>query len=573
MYGENNNSKNAFSETDPFWDLELLLPKTEKKVCSSQKYDTQTEDFKSDVFSFDKAPKSEKIPQRQENDIFLPITQAPKNHGKSFDAWLEERKQLERSRGLRGKKTVESYTPNTPLIKSVSISVEERPARTGERFLADAHKFKEHEAEFKGNVPFESYYPQYSQMNAEQISCYIGFRSEVRAGRYPAVDKSYIYLYLYELINLTERAPEERVNAICGLINGYSDSESRLFSDMCNWLCDICLIYKVDLPDGVFGENIFRVIECASVKEFFIKTEQGFDAGIAFLLTCGKYDYRKSRFYSEYKIHYDKHINSAVAYALKEIARSDSRFSGADESICTLTHESYFGALCTSAVRRTISLECVCVTRSESVRSTVTDLTKYAENMLRKRLGIAPRLTVNALTLDRKELIKSYFYEAVKELPIPLKQSKKLKESTPNVSYMPEYEYLYEPKSSEISFEKAKEIERSSWQITEKLVAELEPEAEEFNEKYDISSEKENSTETNESGFLREALKVLLEHGSDEYCKFVRDNGRFPDSVADMINEKMYETVFDIVINVGEIYETIPDYEDEIMGFISNEVI
>ncbi len=567
MYSEND--KDIFSDTDSFWDLDLLLPRTEKKVGSPAKYDTSAPEFKSDISQFDEAPKPEKIPKREASDVFLPITHAPQNKHKSFEAWLEERKRLERSRGLRGKKTVEEYTPDTPLIKHVSISVDELPKRTGDRFLADAHRFKSFDAEFKGNVPFESYYPQYSQMSADQISCYAGFRSEVRSGRYPKVDKAYIYLYLYELINLTEYAPEERVKAICGLINGYPDSEARLFTDMCNWLCDICLIYKITLPEGAFGNNIFRVIECASVKEFFIKTERGFDAGIAFLLTCGSYDFRKSRFYPENKLYYDKYINSAVGYALKEISKTDSRFSGADEALCTLSHESYFGALCTSAVKRTISLECVCVTRSENVRNTVTELTKYAENTLRKRLGIVPRLTVNGLTLDRKELIKDYFNKFSDGLPLLRKRLKKLKESTPKSYEVPEYEHLYEPKSSGVSFELAEEIEKTSWMITEKLVIEDENEETKTIEKTIPEARIIPKTEENE--LLRKALGVLLEHGGDEYCKFVRSQGRFPDSVADMINEIMYEKVADIVIEANDSYEAVLDYENEMLDFISGK--
>ncbi len=563
------NEKNDFSDTDLFWDLELLLPKIEKKAYLQSTYDTSTNDFKSDFSQTENSPKSEKIPKREPTDSFPPITKAPKAQTSSFDAWLEERKRHERSRGLHGKRVAQAYVPESRLIKKVTISVDELPTRTGERFLTDAHRMKGLEAEFKGNVPFESYYPQYSQMNAEQTACYIGFRSEVRLGRYPRVDKAYIYLYLYELINLTENPPDKRANVICGLINGYPDCEARLFADMCNWLCDICLIYNVTLPDGVFGDNIFRVIECASVKEFFIKTERGFDAGIAFLLTCGKYDFRKSRFYPENKLYYDKYINSAVGYALKEIAKTDSRFSGADETLCTLSHESYFGALCTPAVRRTVSLECVCVTRSESVRDTVTELTKYAENTLRKRLGVTPQLTVNGLNLERKELIKVYFERISGELPISKKRFKKLKESTLNEQKVPEYEYLYEPKTTGVSFEQAVEIEKASWQITRKLITEAELDEPEEAKFIPENAKTIEMPKTDKNSFLREAMRVLITHGSAEYIKFVRSNGKFADSVADEINEIMYERVSDVAIIIGDEYEAVSDYQAEIQDFIA----
>ncbi len=563
-----------FSESDSFWDLDLLLPKQNKHVSPARSFDTASPDFKADIPSRAEAPKGEKIPPRP-SDSYPPIS-SPKPKTGGFDAWLEERKRLERSRGLMGKRTLEKYRPSNPYIKSVTVSVDEYPARTGERFLSDAERLFDKECEFSGNVPFESYYPQYSLMKSEQESCYIGFRTLVRKGEYPAVDRAYIYLYLYELINLSSyTTPYERAMAVCGLINAYSDCDGRLFSDMCNWLADICLIYKVELPENVFGDNISRVVECASVKEFFIRTEKSVDAGIAFILGSGRYDYRKSRFYSEYKAYYDKYINSAVCSALKEMAKEDSRFSGSDEELCTLTHESYFGALCTAAVRRTVSLECVCVTRSETVKRTVTELIKYAENILRKHLGIKPRLTVNELSLDRKALIKKYFAELAHEIPPIAGRLEKLKVSSKPKEEIPEYEHLYEPKSTALSYEEAERIEKESWGVTEKLIIPDEDYEDADDSEPDSESSEYTESEAAPSGgsadtVCRKALAVLLDGGSDEFCVYARENGYIPDALADEINGRLYDILSDVAIIIGDGYEYVPDYEQEIRDFINS---
>ncbi len=563
-----NDKKNSdmFSESDSFWDLELLLPKREKQLSAARGFDTSSPEFRADINGGAEASSGEKIPPKPQGEEYPPIR--AKSQAVGFDAWLEERKHLERSRGLRGKRTVEQYQPDNPYIKSVTVCVDEYPARTVERFLSNAERSYPLEGEFNGNVPFESYYPQYSLMNEAQLSCYIGFRSLVRRGEYPKVDKAYIYLYLYEIINLTSRMqPEERARAICALINGYPDSDTRLFSDMCNWLSDICLIYKVELPENVFGDNISRVVECASVKEFYIRTERGVDAGIAFVLGSGRYDYRRSKFYSEYKAYYDKYINPAVCFALKEIASSDSRYGGSEEELCTLTHESYFGALCTAAVRRTISLECVCVTRSESVKRTVTELVKYAENALRKLLGIKPRLTVNELSMDRKALIKKYFAEHASEIPPIAGRLARVKSAVKPVEQAPDYERLYEPKSTELSFEEAERIEKLSWSVTEKLVVD---EAEEAPE--EVLPDENTVEDHGDDAFLRRAMAVLVTEGSEAFCAFAKQNGGIPDALADEINARLYDALSDVAIMIGNVYEFVPDYEDEIRDFINGNI-
>ncbi len=560
--------KDQFSDSDDFWDLELLLPKTEKTVAKRQNYNVDTSDFNADIKLVRDEPKGEKIPPRAEGE-YPPITQNVKKTS-SFDAWLAERKEIERGRALAGKQMVESYAPDNPLIKNVTISIDGRFPRSNERFLADAERMYKAENEFKGNVPFESFFPHYSQMSKEQIECYIGFRSLVRRGEYPDIDISYIYLYLYELIALSSQAtPTERALSVCGLINGYPNANERLFSDMCNWLCDICLIYKVELPENIFGDNVTRVIESAALKEFFLPFERKTESGMGLILTSARYDYRKSKFYREHRAFYDKYIYAAVMSAVNVISKKDSRFLGSENDYCTLTHESYSGAVCTSAARRTISVECLCVTRSEAVKRTITELIKYSENKLRELLGIKPRLTVSELSLEYRELIKSYYRSVSNDFP-PIVRSLRNEKQKTKEQGIPDYEKLYEPKEQGISFDEAARIEKMSWSLTEKLVTDDMTDDFELQEPEEYISKSENTEYSDSSdSIFREALSVLIKDGSAAFCVFAKENGYIPDALADEINDRMYDILSDIVIIIGDGYEPVTDYIDEINEFIS----
>ena len=130
--------------------------------------------------------------------------------------------------------------------------------------------------------------------------------------------------------------------------------------------------------------------------------------------------------------------------------------SGYEKDVCTLTHESYFGALCTNAVRRTVEVECYCLTRSETVKRTVTDIVKYSENCLRSRLGIKQRMTVNTLSLEIKNFLKNYYTENMPSLNVGSKPRKK--RELRDINEVPEYEKLYEPLSSGLDLDSASEI-------------------------------------------------------------------------------------------------------------------
>ncbi len=548
---------NQDNDIDRFWDLELLLPKTEKTVyIPGSPKDTSAADL--EIPGDDENIPAEKLPQRPENTHNAPVSETV-----SFDKWLSQRRDYEQKRYVYGKKVVNEYIPNDSLIKKVTVCADTGTPRLCERFLADAERLFGMNGEFHGNVPFESYYPQYSQLNEKQLECYIGFRTLIRKGIFPEVDRAYIYLYLYENINHTARlSPEERADNICSLIKAYPGCDVKLFTDMCNWLCDICLIYNVRLSPGIFGDIYSRVLSCSSVKEFYLSLE---DSGVkrAFLLNTSRYNWEKSRFYKSNKELYDKHINASVNRVLSELSKTDPRYSENGTELCTLIHESYSGALCVSAVKRTISLECLCLTRAEAVRKTVTELVKYSENCLRDLLGIRHKLSIGYVLTSNREIINKYYAENTRELHMLRQQSKS---AAPGRDLPPDYEKQYEPENHGISFEEAEKIERESWKITERLVSDTTDDIDNSSVEKDASpqnliTDTTPSKENNIREKLISGLEALRLGDQKLFVGIARNAAMLPDALADEINEFAFDYVGDNILEYTENgYKIIPDY-------------
>ena len=310
--------KKGFDENDSFWSLDSMLPP--KRNNESSAYPTRSSDVSVSEINIPGEPKptGEPIPRLK----YPPITSGPKK-ALSFDAWLSQRREVEKTRYTAGKELLLSYEPKNPLIKEVRISAEKNRRQTSERFISDGMKHARAEGRFEGNIPFDSFYPQYAALNPEQLSYYIGFRTEIKSGRFPQIDRAYISLLLYEIINLTEiYSPNDRAELISSLIVGYPNCEERLFADMCNWLCDICLIYRLPIPERIFGECYQRVLKLASVKEFYLYRPEidGENKLLSIMFVAGRYNYKTSKYYPQFREYYDKHIEKSCCAALKLVS-------------------------------------------------------------------------------------------------------------------------------------------------------------------------------------------------------------------------------------------------------------
>ena len=231
----------GIEENDKFWSGEELLPPVKKSgIFVPESNDTGT--VLIDIGEEENSGSGKTQLRYPPVNILSEKGEKP-----DFDKWLRERDRYFEEKRKGG--TVKEYIPENPLIKKVSIAIPSLFSPSSERFVRDGEKLFERSEVFKGTVNYRSVYPQYAQLNEEQLECYIGFRSEVRSGKYPEVDEAYKYLYLYELINLTGKmSPAERADGIAGMICGYSECSETMMKNMCSWLGDICLLYRTAVP-------------------------------------------------------------------------------------------------------------------------------------------------------------------------------------------------------------------------------------------------------------------------------------------------------------------------------------
>ena len=363
------------------------------------------------------------------------------------------------------------YEPRLPLIEKVSVFRWGTEYRYYDSFLEAAERLKSLVSDRSEYTPFFSYMPQYSQLNAEQLGYYLCLRSEITEGRFPEADYGYLLLLIYESINLAgvyddhDRGipPETALDMLLNIWRGYRNIHPRLDGQLSEWVCDFCLIHRMRPPLDAIRPFVRDAVKSASLKEFYAEPEG--DGFIPFLTDhVSGYDYRKSRFASDAGAGalFDRHIPAMLDYVSASGEGQGSLLGRLDPR--TVSRDAFVGALSVPAVKKKITVIYKSFTASFETKMAVTALIKYGENRLRSALGIKSRMSVTGLPDRLKRLADSYF----KEVNLISEQHRTAAASGPAV---PEWEKYYEPEKTEMSFERAREIEQSSWETTEKLIS------------------------------------------------------------------------------------------------------
>lgn len=474
--------------------------------------------------------------------------------------------------GTASSELIYEYRPENPLIETVKISMWPSKYSFYEHFRSDAVKYFSAVGKECEYTQFFAYIPQYRLLMPEQKRYYFWWREQLRTGKYIKTDFSYIFLYIYEIINLPELIPPEKgADMLIGVWLAYRDQYPKLDRYMSEWYCDYCLINRLT-PDTRLASILPVLLENSTFREFYVlPLENGYSRS-AIVRLFSNYNYRDSRYYlaKEPKLipcglsedpqaaveilreAYNKHIPTAFDFAIRSLTDTGVKpFADGfenPEATSKIVRDAYSGALCAYNVKRRIEIIYRTLTKSSELRLVITDMVKYSENKVRELLGVKARLSVQHLTSEIKAAINEYFAPYIHE-----KRERKLEKAEVSV---PDYERYYEAEHEILSPERAAQIERDSWAVTEMLVEDV---FSDTDTESDISPqllEKEEDKVLNDESIssdipveISAPLKVLLgSNGNREFNIFAKNKKLMPEALCEKINEYMYDIIGDAVI-------------------------
>ena len=543
---------------DAFWDIEDLIPARSKKAVFRREFsDTEAIEVPLDNTTHEDG---EKIPSR------VITERKPSTNG-----------------------VLREYSGNG-LITYVKIFSWPTVFEFYTKFRKDASRYMTLTHEPCEYVYFFSYMPQYEQMTVSQMSYYLYWRDEARKENYLKTDINYLFLYIYEIINLPDKiAPVKGARILSRLWKVYRNDFVYLDKYLGEWLCDYCLIHHVspdwEALDSFKGEIAGKV----SLPEFYLQ-----DGEISWQLieSLSSYDYKKSKYYESHAKEFDLHIPRALERAVNCIIMQNPEEFG----ICAVTtsRDSYAGAIASHGAKFKMEITRHALRKSSGkgemdLKHIFANLIKLAENQIRSAYGIKSRFSPIISNARLKQEILDYFGENLPSFGRP----KKKKEED---SYM----VLYEPQQTGLAdISRALAIEQQAWETADLLSVEEDAEetvsssslipdtvsnlpiAEDIPSSDDPVPREEAPplamlalTDTeNEFDFVVEiltdrqqgALRAALNDSFSPYCRSI---GVMEENMRGEINEISMEYVGDMILDCD--FSVLEDYEAEITAMLES---
>lgn len=278
----------------------------------------------------------------------------------------------------------------------------------------------------EGEVPFvafKSYWPTYDQMASDQFKWYFYWREEVRSGRYPDTDLSYLFVYFYELIHgVGWSDPLQGYELMEQAWHAYRKRYAKLDTYLREWLYDFMIVHGLDMPIRETYQRFPRVLS-SELKEKEWKRRfslQPVELTWELLLDLLDYDVEKSRFYQE------SGRKDLEQYAPKVIALVDSylakmkgqrfidRFQPRPRQV--KRHLFRSAVYDHGLYGRNVVLTVVSLGEHAPLRSYITVLVRLTENKLRELRGFKGRLRgADVVEPEVEEVITRYLKKEIQE--------------------------------------------------------------------------------------------------------------------------------------------------------------
>ncbi|WP_052380426.1 TerB N-terminal domain-containing protein [Paenibacillus camerounensis] len=477
---------------------------------------------------------------------------------------------------------------SAPPLPRIAPSASTAKKESESEFVQQAAELEDMTADEAKLVPFKSYWPSYSHMTAEQSRWYFYWRNEVRQGRFPKTDLSYIFLHVYELINgIGWREPEEGYRQLGLIWEAYRTQYKRLDQYLGSWMADFSFVHKLDVPlslivartRGLSGDLAeIELLRCLSSAPEQLTFEV--------LTVMSDYDISKSKFYAgEGKEAAERYIPQVVALidayvARKHGARLIEKFPPGPP----VMRERYLFRSAVYDISRygySVLVPVVRISKLLPLRSLITRLFRLTENKLRELTGFRGRLKDIRIDPDMDELITKYlrreFRKAEQEAKGPavvIDQSKleQLKSDSEVVRSLLTVEAYEEP------------LTEQSYEPEQNIIEEENSPEQDYGQLIEVNTAADGKTSAVQlsdgvppewaelSGELlplhREVLLALAaDNGSSQVNRIAAAAGTMPELVYDEINELAVNILGDLLIDGEELAE-----EWKPMLYLFNEV-
>lgn len=204
----------------------------------------------------------------------------------------------------------------------------------GENFITQAKRYADRIEGKTEPVPFMHYYPTYEEMTPSQQRWYFYWRSQLRQGEFLPTDTSYLFVHIYEVINLIGfDAATTAFEHLVAFWKHYRVLQPKLDRYLVDWIADFCAVHQLSVkPLQWYGQAIAAGATSGDldlIVEAWIQNGAHFEQLPSELIyRLAGYSPGKSKFYQQYNINqqidagYRKGLQAVNAYSLEKTRQS-----------------------------------------------------------------------------------------------------------------------------------------------------------------------------------------------------------------------------------------------------------
>lgn len=165
-------------------------------------------------------------------------------------------------------------------------------AKDAEQFLTQATFMADYEDDYQKDVPFNCYTPTYADMGIEHLRCYFSWRTKVRRGVINQTHLSYVYVYIYELINcIGVDGADDAFKNLASFWLSYRKYDYSIDANLKTWMKDLYICNNFSSP---FRE----LVQNTGLRRFYpdVFATSHDDRLYSRLFQLSDYNMRKSKF-------------------------------------------------------------------------------------------------------------------------------------------------------------------------------------------------------------------------------------------------------------------------------------
>ena len=174
----------------------------------------------------------------------------------------------------------------------------------GVHFVELAKRYVDRSVTDAEPVPFQEYWPSYVSMDEAQQRWYFYWRAQLRQGNRLPTDLSYLFVHIYEVINLIGfESPQEGFRHLNEFWRYYRQLQPKLDRYLPDWIADFIVFHEV-APNALgWYSDVYKVTNVTdhdSAVEVWISSGEDFESlSSEIIFKLANYNPTKSKFYKQ----------------------------------------------------------------------------------------------------------------------------------------------------------------------------------------------------------------------------------------------------------------------------------